>query len=314
MCKATLFLTTLLSLSTGCTDDSFYDFCIDKVSAQTATPKQNLAKLTCTKLMEKLPLPLPKDYIVLQDKNAVFFTHCSLTNHGTSRLQENQHCYEKIHDFLGMQPITQCIMEAMGLEGDLSELESMYVSSQKEGAAGCLMIRSAWFGEKKEKCLLEEEITKVKTKVNSCAPHEPTHLFVAGTVLNINPPWLNEGLADYVIAQLHEGITLECFADSFRFISENQTKVGSYVPLNKGREEHESNETAFDAYLTGACLWGHIDKTYGHETFKAIMQDVDASRFSYLSFVNDILMRSIGEKGVNDLKKKFGKDSIEAFE
>lgn len=44
------------------------------------------------------------------------------------------------------------------------------------------------------------------------------------------------------------------------------------------------------------------------------MQDVHASRFSEMSFVNDILLNHIGEKGIESLKNKFGEDSIEAFE
>ena len=311
MRKTILPLTALLSLSIACTEDEGQnDFCMDKVSAQTATPKERLAGLTCNDLVNKLPLPLSDGYIALQDKNALVFTHCSLSYFGASRLQHNQSCYEKIHDFLGIQPITQCVMEAMSFEGDLSELESMYVSPQKGGAAGCLMIRSRWLGEKGTCQPLGTEIPEMY----SCAPHEPAHIFVAGTVLDRDPPWLNEGLAEYVMSQLQEGITLECFADSFRFTSPSQTKVGPYLPLDIGRGEHDRNGTSFDAYLTGGCLWNHLDKGYGHATFRAIMQDVNASRFSEMSFVNNILLDRIGESGIKDLENKFGKDSIKAFE
>ncbi len=315
MRKTTLSLTVLLTISSVvCTKEQDYDVCMDEVAAQTAVQKEDLANLTCEDLLSKLSLPIPKDYVTLKEKNAVVFAPCFLTEYGDFRLQQNQFCYENIKDFLGIQPITQCLMEALSVEGDLQELEAEYVS---QGAAGCMIIRSRWSGEKKECQKPKEE----KVNEYSCAPHEPTHIFVAGTVLHRDPPWLNEGLADYVSVQLRENETLECFAGSFRYtFKDNYTgelkemKEGSYVPLDMEREEHRQQGTSFDAYLTGACLWDYIDSNYGHETFKAIMQDVNASRFASMSFVNNILQYHIGENGINDLKNKFGDDSIEVFE
>lgn len=181
------------------------------------------------------------------------------------------------------------------------------------------MINSKWFGEKDE-CLSQQEQL---FEVNSCAPHEPTHVFVAGTVLHRSPPWLDEGLATYVSAQLRTDQILECLAGSFRFIFEDQYTgevkekgEGDYVSLavERKQEDLKNNASFRDAYFTGACLWDHIDANYGHETFKAIMRDVNASRFSYMSFVSDILEHHIGESGIDDLKNKFGDDSIKVFE
>lgn len=292
---------------------------MEEVSAQTAAPKEELANLTCSDLLEKLYLPLPEGYIILKDKNAVIFIHCSSRSYGNFLLRQNQYCYEAIKDFLGIQPITQCLMEAKLFNEELStsELRSIYIG--EVGAAGCLMFNSAWVGEK-EQCGENSEESKENLEgTDSCAPHEPTHVFVSGTLLHRNPPWLNEGLAEYVSIQLlSQYHILECFADSFRYGVHNDvlnyTKEGKYVPLDIEREEHRQQGTEHDAYLTGACLWDHIDATYGHETFKAIMQDVNASRFACTSFIDDILQHHIGESGIDDLKNKFGDDSVEVFE
>ncbi len=312
--RKTIFsLAALVGLS-SCTEEQEYDSCMDEVSVQTATPKEALAGLTCEDLLQKLYLPLPHDYLTLKDKNAVFFTHCSLNYNGTFHLQQNQYCYEKINDFLGIQPITKCLMEAMDFENGLVELKSMYVP---RGAAGCFMISSGWLGEKKE-C---QETDDSLIEVDGCAPHEPTHIFVAGTVLHRDPPWLNEGLADYVMIKLRPNdMTLECLPGSFKYVFKDsytgelkKVTEGDYISLDEDREDYDK-ETQHRAYLTGACLWQHIDSVHGHETFKAIMQDVNASRFRYTSFVNDILLSHIGESGIDDLKNKFGEDSVEVFE
>lgn len=315
MRKTTLSLAALVGLvPASCAEEQGYDLCMEEVSAQTAMPKEALLSLTCSDLLEKLYLPLPADYVTLNDKNVVVFAHCSLITSGTYTLKQNQYCYEIINDFLGIQPITQCFMEAVYYNGDLSELASMYIG---DGAARCIMTRSIW-NEKKNECEHREEQLP---KVESCAPHEPTHLFIAGTVLHGSIPWLNEGLATYASAQLRENETLECLTDGFKYVFRDfytgevkQTKEGKYVPLDWTREEHKKNGTPHDAYLTGACVWDHIYSQYGQETFKAVMKEVEASRFACMSFVDDILQHHIGESGIDDLKNKFGDDSIEAFE
>ena len=284
---------------------------MDEVSAQTDTAKETLQDLRCTNLVEKIDIP--EDYIVLQDENAVLITHCSLPAKGNSALQQNQLCYERIKDFLGIEPITRCIMETLTFEGDALELISEYVP---RGAAGCLMIHSVVDGKKKGCQDLEQELQKP----DSCSPHEPTHLFVAGTVLHNDPPWLNEGLAEYVMAALQDNVSLECFSDGFSYIFRNpstgevrEAKEGKYVPMDRSRKKHKEAGTSFDAYLTGACLWNHLDRQYGHETFMAIMQDVEDSRLSSISFVDSILSPRIGKTGISDLEQRFGKDSIDAF-
>lgn len=271
MRKTILPLTALLGLSAACSDETepWYDFCMDEISAQTDTPKEELASLTCASLLEKITLPLPQNYITLKEENAIAITHCSSLNFGNFLLQHNQHCYQQVKEFLGIQPITQCIIEANSHQDEpLPELEAGFSG---RGAAGCMVIRSHWDGNTLE-CVKEDSSNPLTEDILRCAPHEPTHIFVAGTVLHREPLWLNEGLAEYVMKHVQEDITLDCFADGFRFTGDySGTKVGTYVPLHLTREEHERNGTTYDAYLTGACVWDHIDTNYGRETFRTII-------------------------------------------
>ena len=59
-------------LQPSCTKERPYDACMDEVSAQTSMPKESLAELSCASLLDKLNLPLPKDYVILKEKNAFF--------------------------------------------------------------------------------------------------------------------------------------------------------------------------------------------------------------------------------------------------
>ena len=311
-------ITLAAVLQPSCTKEQPYDLCMDIVSEQTSTPRENLAGLTCASLLDKLNLPLPEDYVILKEKNAVVFASCYFQGYGDFLLQRNQQCYLQIKDFLGIQPITQCLFQSVSYQNELAQLEATYINGEtKEGAAGCIMIRSRIDGEKG--VCVKEETSYPDEDFSGCPAHEPTHLFVAGTVLHNAPlPWLNEGLADYVNSRLSGKEKLECLAEGFNYEhkgdSIHESLNSNYVSLALSREEHKGQGTNHAAYLTGACVWDYIVTHYGETTFKAIMKDVEQSRFTKKSFVKDILQARIGEEGICGLKARFGDKSIKAFE
>ncbi len=108
-----VFLLTAIGVSCGTPDlESRLDGCMKNVSEQTERKVEELQKLTCQDLLEQLDdiRNPPDNYVILQDKNTVLVSPCSHINQGLHFLEQLQTCYENVSSFLGILPITQCIM------------------------------------------------------------------------------------------------------------------------------------------------------------------------------------------------------------
>lgn len=317
---------TVIALAPSCSED--VKDCMEEVSIQTGTAKEDLNQLTCDDLLAKLPdlASPPENYVTIKAENVVLIGHCSLMGLNRSFLEQLQTCYQKISDFLGIYPITSCMVHSFGSDTDLANIEGKYVGA---GAAGCFTIRGRTVAKEDFKCTNKpdegnNEISYSNDDLkNVCAyAHEPAHIFIGGTLLQqLETPWLNEGFADYVHYEINPNRTLKCHQTTWKTIDTSQynDKVvedsGGYVPLDWNGEEHEKNNTENDAYKTGACLWKMINDELGEQKFKTIMQKLAASRMNGdSSFVCDILEPTIGEEGIEKLKGRFGEDSIEVYE
>ncbi len=317
--KALLSLPFLISaaLVPACEEEP--QGCMEEVSEQTGVEEENLQSLGCQGLLERLPdlSQLPEKYEILKENNALLIGHCSYRGMNLQFLEQLQTCYEHINQFLGITPITQCLIHTYGSGNDLAEIESKYVGA---GAAGCILIRAGGNAKQNAECQETEGLEIEKPEFCSYG-HEPTHLFIAGTLLQKGEtPWLNEGLAELVLYTLNRG-SLECYDSGWRSIDingysgEETTEEGAYVSLGASRTEHESNGTENAAYKTGACFWKKIMDDFGYESFKAVMKNLERSRFeTEMSLEQEVLVPAIGENGLALLKGKFGTESTETYE
>ncbi len=282
--------------------DHHNSFCVEKLAKQTGTPPEELELLTCEDLVSVFP-PLPDKYILLREENALFITHCTETNYASALLKEIQFCYGQIEQLLGISPITQCTLYTLAVAEDLTATESQL---------SCMTIPSGLITYATE-C----EEPEPQAEAEECYfGHEPVHLFLSGTVLATFPPWLNEGLSEWVQATLSPSHSLQCFANGWQLLDNEgifPSDSGSYVSFAKSREEHQAAGTERDAYQTGACFWDYIVENFSRESLLEIMSLVQQTRFTSMSFVTDILEPTIGDAGVNKLKAVFGEDSIEAY-
>ena len=315
--KTTTSLLLAIGTSCGTPDlESRLEGCLENVSKQAEKRVNDLRELTCQDLLKKLDdiRNPPEEYVVLQDKNTVLLSHCSNINQGLHFVEQLQTCYENVSSFLGTLPITRCIMHTQSFSDDLYDIETRYVG--ETGAAGCFLIRGS-VGKVPKKAECQTEINPAEEQTICYYGHEVTHLFVAGTVLQKYLPWLNEGLADYVSFYL-AGKIFECDEEGylFRDVVDTEKQVikrGKYVDLTKTRSEHRALETEAAAYTTGACVWETIVTNFGYGSFRQIIKKVEESRFVSMSFVDDILLPVITQKGIDILKERFGNDSIEAY-
>jgi len=322
--KRIVSLTSILAVVTltqSCSEE--IKDCMEEVSLQTVTDKEDLSKLTCDDLLASLPdiANPPENYVTIKDKNVILVGHCSLMGLNQSFLEQLQTCYEKISDFLGINPITNCMVHSRsGSLNDLAAIEEKYVGG---GAAGCFTIRGRTSVKEDFECTNKPDNEMVSSNGGAeevCAyGHEPTHIFIAGTILQrLENMWLNEGLSDYVHYEINPNRTLECHQTTWKTFDGNSysddvvENSGNYVNLNSSRENRDFKN---DAYKTAACLWKMINDEFGNSTFRTIMQKLADSRFNGNdSFVCDILEPTIGESGIEKLKNRFGDGSIEVYE
>lgn len=111
--------------------------------------------------------------------------------------------------------------------------------------------------------------------------HELVHIFLAGTPIGIGYcagtsgvcGSFNEGLAEYLKYKINDDEAVICEEDGFKY-SYQPEKLYSYY--NFSSEDYDGDP--IDIYNTGLCMWDYVEKTYGHEAFKAILKKLDQYR------------------------------------
>jgi hypothetical protein len=311
-------LLTAASLSiTACGIDQ-YD-CLNEISEQTGIEPTGVSQLDCNELAELTGLDNPpENYTFLSTKNAAVISHCGSPEVAFNTLKQLQTCYDKLKSYLGIQPPTQCIMHTLSRRDDLQDIEDEYAS---KGVAGCFLIKGGSFDRDSCDPNLEEIIRKVThgdiPMDETCySAHEPTHVFVAGTIIDRNPKWLNEGLAElmkYELAPRKQG-RLDCYPSSYVIVRNGEIiDFGSFVDLDKSKEEYVSAGILGNVYHTGACVWQYIIDEFGLTAFTEIMKNIEKSRTMSLSFEKDVLEPAIGRGGVDKLKSRFDSYNIGIF-
>lgn len=280
-------------------------FCVEKTKKQFSLTDRELSDLTCDEILVADPslLDLPPHYGLFQTPNVLLISHCGMGYSNPLFANQLQTCYSHVQSFLGIQPLTQCILHTHSLDDDLSVIERRYFGDSPTGAAQCLMIRGMVGGNlSNQECNTQVEI---KESERCAYGHEVTHSFVAGTLLD-QSTWLNEGLADFVSLTL-QGSIIHCNDNGYEVVSsEGVIESGEYVDLRRSRDFFTKVGKVENAYLTGACIWQTIADNFGSDAFLKIMQRIEQSRFRCLDLEEEVLKPVIGSKGVSLLKKRFG--------
>src|SRR3989344_1021723 len=286
----------------GCTDYGKPvepTYCMDVISESVQRPIEELSDINCEELYKTTDYfsDIPS-YVVSLRKNAMVIGNddCSNIRYDENLASEIQVCYEKIKDYLEIEPIMQCIIQTIRSPGDLADMEDkFYAMNRKIGTSGCSLMRSQYDGNYKgpgKECNVEKSVVKECTYV-----HEPAHIFFTGTILWSDSPLLNEGIAHYMKAKIRPGSRLECYEDSWEYY---------YLSDPEQNPEVRSGDYKNLIREGAACVWKEIEDNYGIETFRGIVQDLDASKFDNSITLNDILNYRIGRDGVRRLEDKFG--------
>ncbi len=207
-------------------------------------------------------------------------------------------CYNQVQDFLQIEPPSQHVY-------------SRFVEKNSGGGCAAFYHKTLICGSKKAfvddilnvwkagspPATYPELVKQGKCITPSAQPHELTHWFTEGTPLEYTG--LEEGLAEYVKYQVKdEGQNLTCFADHYT--------VGtfSYPYFDLSKTTYDLSE---GYYLTTACIWDYIDKTYGHDKFILIMKELDGLRYTEgeYKFFGDIINPILGEDVIPELEKRF---------
>ncbi len=294
------------------TDLRSYGYCTQIISNLTHEEPDELQNLICADLEERLDglHDLPENYRVMRSENVMEVVRCDDVEETAASLANGQRCYDAIQSYLGISPMTQCIVSLRSRGRDLLALKNYYIG---EGVAGCFATSS--FGSHDftacDDGIPEEELPP---DAPCHGAHEYAHVFVAWGL----PLWLDEGVASYMTSVTSpDYYSLECSDQGWRTTSKNPldspVRSGDYVSLAHSREEIDEQGNITKVYMTGACIWQYIDQEFGHDSFRTIMQFMEESRMHPVSFLDDILRPTIGDEGIQQLEERFGEETIYSF-
>jgi len=144
------------------------------------------------------------------------------------------------------------------------------------------------------------------TDLNMClGGHEEVHRNVLGGII---PPWANEGLAQFFEERFRRlpgtpasPALTSCGANSFRGIS-YFTATEEDIPYRNVLTDGQMEPRIY-WYLTGACFWDHISRTYGDPAIRSILdrakflpEPVPADSGTYSeAFVRDAVIPAVGQ-------------------
>ncbi len=213
-----------------------------------------------------------------------------------------ENCYAKASEYLGIQawftPISSkgLLSESGGgcAAGGAAD-PSIICSSSYEFIK---LVMTSWM---EDSMSYPELVEKGQCLSHSAQSHEITHILIADTPI-AQDRLLNEGLAQYVQSKVapYAG-SIVCLDSGYKYkYYYGESDLFPYANVE------DSNSVGF--YETGACIWDHIEKTYGHESLLEILDKMEELRFTLEKhrIFKDLINPIVGEDLLPFLKAQFG--------
>ncbi len=241
--------------------------------------------------------------VTYKDNDVIGFAHKDDKEYNTYFVKSMQICYTKAQDFLGINSPTKKVYSRFS---KIDKGGGCYADITDIGCKSTQETIDYFFNEWEDLNIID----KGGCVDYAAQPHELTHWIMRWSIIG-EDLILNEGLADFVRFKVVDD------TDPKLICKEKGYELGYgslylYYNLSKKSVKEGQTDHRDEIYKTSACVWDHIDVTYGHDKFLAIIKKVDELRFkpgTYNVFA-DIINPIIGKDILPELNEKFGLEEI----